>query len=327
MFGIYKIERLMNLVFLIKNNPGIHIKKIAESFNISERTVYRDFITLSLAGIPVYSATGKGGGYFIDEGCFLPPLRFTCEEAASILIAAKFFQKQRGFPYQQHIQLALEKIEGVLETENKQYMQKIDKKISVFLSKFKDYQQYSTIFQETNKAIMEKRQIKITYYSISNDEITKRKLDPIHLMFRGGFWYLIAFCHLRNEIKMFRIDRIKALQMTDIIFQVPADFSLASYMGKSWQVVRGEGEAYQVEIKIFAPASRWVKEEKRHPTQKIIALENGDILFTAEVSSLSEIKSWILQLGSYAEVVKPKELKEEVIEEIKKMRRRYRENK
>lgn len=324
MFGIYKIERLMNLVLLIKNNPGIHVKKIAESFNISERTVYRDFITLSFTGIPVYSAPGKGGGYFIDKDCFLPPLRFTCEEAASILIAAKFFQTQKGFPYQQHIQLALEKIEGVLETENKQYMQKIDKKISVFLSKFKDYQQYSTIFQETNKAIIEKRQIKITYYSMSKDETTKRTLDPIHLMFRGGFWYLIAFCHLRNKIKMFRIDRIKDLQLTDKTFQVPADFSLASYMGKSWQVVRGEGETYQVEIKIFPPAARWVKEEMLHPTQKITSSDNGSIIFNAEVPSFIEIKKWVLRLGSCAEVLKPEGLKKEVIEEIKGMGRRYR---
>jgi predicted DNA-binding transcriptional regulator YafY len=314
----------MNLILFIRNNPGIHIKKIAEIFDISERTVYRDFITLSLAGIPVYSSTGKGGGYFINEDYFLPPLRFTCEEAASILIAAKLFQTQKGFPYQQHIQLALEKIEGILETENKKYMQKIDKKISVYLSKFKDYQQYSTIFQDINKAIMEKKQIKITYYSISNDEITKRNLDPIHLMFRGGFWYLIAFCHLRNEIKMFRIDRIKDLKLTDKIFQVPSDFSLASYMGKSWQVVRGEGETYQVEIKIFPPASRWVKEEIRHPTQQIKSLENGTILFTAEVSSLSEIKRWVLQMGSCTEVIAPEELKKEVIKEIEGMGRRYR---
>jgi predicted DNA-binding transcriptional regulator YafY len=321
---IHKIERLMNLVLLIKNNPGIPVKKIAESFNISERTAYRDFITLSLAGFPVYSATGKGGGYFIEKDCFLQPLRFTCEEAASLLIAAKFFQSQKGFPYQQDIRLALAKIEGILETKNKEYMQKIDKKISVYLGKLKDYQSYDAIFQKVNKAIMEKKRVKMTYYAISRNEENIRNVDPFHLMFRGGFWYLIAFCHLRNEIKMFRIDRIKDLQLTENNFQVPADFSLASYMGKSWQVVRGEGETYQVEIKIFAPASRWVKEEKRHPTQRIIILGNETILFKAEVSSLTEIKRWVLQLGSCAEVIYPEELKEEVVEEIKKMRRRYR---
>lgn len=315
----------MNLVLLIKNRPGIQVKNIVKIFETSERTIYRDFNTLSLAGFPVYSATGKGGGYFIDKDCFLPPLRFTCEEAASILIAAKFFLNQEGFPYHKHIQLALAKIEGTLEAENKQCMQKIDKKISVYLGKLKDYQEYSTIFQQMNKAILENRQIKITYYSVSRDEMNERILDPFHLMFRGGLWYFIAFCHWRNEIKIFRIDRIKDIQLTDKTFKVPPDFSLASYMGKSWQIVRGEGETYQVEIKIFPPASRWVKEEILHPTQKIISSDNGAIIFTAEVPSFIEIKKWVLRLGSYAEVLKPNELKKEVIEEIKGMRRRYRE--
>lgn len=324
---IYKIERLMNLVLLIKNNPGIHVKDLSTIFETSERTVYRDFITLSLAGIPVYSSTGKEGGYFIDEDYFLPSLRFTCEEAASLLIAAKFFQSQKGFPYEHEIQLALTKIEGILGAENKDYIKKIDKNISVYIGQLKDYQQYSTIFQQINKAIMEKRQIKITYYSMSSDEISTRNVDSIHLMFRGGFWYLVAFCHLRNKIKMFRIDRIRDVQLTDNTFQVPSSFSLSSYMGKSWNVVRGEGEIYQVEIKVFPPASRWVREEVRHPTQKIITLENETILFKAELSSLTEIQRWVLQLGSCAEVVAPEELKKDVMKEIEGMRGRYRENK
>jgi predicted DNA-binding transcriptional regulator YafY len=123
---------------------------------------------------------------------------------------------------------------------------------------------------------------------------------------------------------MFRIDRIKNIQLTDKAFQVPQDFSIASYMGKSWQVVRGEGETYQVAIKVFPPASRWVREEMRHPTQKIMTLDNETILFKAEVSSLTEIKRWVLQLGSCAEVAKPEELKKEVVKEIDGMRGRYR---
>ena len=314
----------MNVVLLIKSHPGIQVKDIARIFETCERTVYRDFNTISLAGFPVYSTPGKGGGYFIEKDYFLPPLRFTCEEAASILIAAKFFLKQKGFPYQQDIQLALAKLEGILEKDNKQYVQKIDKKISVYLGELKDYQEYSNIFRQLNKAFLEKRQIEITYYAIARDKLTSRTVNPFHLMFRGGFWYLIAYCQLRCEIKIFRIDRIKKIQLTNTIFQVPSDFSLTSYMGKSWNVVRGKGEPRKVEIKIFPPASRWVREEMRHPTQEIINLDNEVILFKAEVSSLVEIKRWVLQLGSCAQVIKPEELKKEVIDEIKGIRRQYR---
>ena len=313
----------MNLVLLIKNRPGIKVKDIARIFQTCQRTIYRDFVTLSLAGFPVYSSSGKGGGYFIDKDCFLPPLRFTCEEVASLLIAAKFFQKQKGFPYQKDIQMSLAKIEGVLEKENKQYMQKIDKKISVYLGKMKDYQSYDTIFQQINKAIMDKRQITMTYYTITRNKQTIRTVDPFHLMFKGGFWYLIAFCHWRDEIKIFRIDRIKDIKLSNETFNIPSAFSLSSYLGKSWQIVRGDGETYKIEIKIFPPASCWVREEVRHHTQKITTLENDTILFTAEVPSFIEIKKWILQLGRCAQVIKPEELKKVVIKEIEGMRGRY----
>ena len=325
MSEIHKIERLMNLVLLIKNRPGIKVQDIAHIFEICTRTVYRDFKTLALAGFPVFSMPGKRGGYFINKDCFLPPLRFTCEEAASILIAAKVFLKQKGFPFQEYIQLALAKIEGILENENKQYMQKIDKKISVSLGKLKEYQEHRDTFRKLNQAILEKRQIEISYYTITRNKLNKRTVDPFHLMFRGGFWYLIAFCHWRNEIKIFRIDRIHSITLSDITFQIPFDFSLSSYMGKSWQVVRGDGKPNKIEIKVFPPASRWVREEMRHPTQEIIPLENEAILFQAEVTSFIEIKKWILEMGSCAQVIKPEELKKEIIEEIEGMRERYKE--
>jgi predicted DNA-binding transcriptional regulator YafY len=314
----------MNLVLLIKSPPGIRVKDIARIFQTCQRNIYRDFATLSLAGFAVYSSPGKWGGYFIDQDFFLPPLRFTCEEVASLLIAAKFFQKQKGFPYQKDIQMSLSKIEGILEKENKQYMQKIDKKISVYLGKMKDYQSYDTIFQQTNKAIMDKRQITMTYYTITRNKQTICTVDPFHLMFKGGFWYLIAFCHWRDEIKIFRVDRIKDIRLTNKTFRIPSDFSLSSYMGKSWQIIRGNGDIHKVGIKIFPPASRWIKEEMRHPSQEIISLGKEVILFKAEVPSFVEIKKWVLQLGHCAQVIKPEELKLEVMEEIEGMRGKYR---
>ncbi|GAB4118312.1 MAG: WYL domain-containing protein [Candidatus Caldatribacteriota bacterium] len=320
---IHKIERLINLILLIRNQPGIKVKDLANIFETCKRTIYRDFNTLSLAGFPVYSAPGKDGGYFLTPDYFLPPLRFTCEEAASLLISIKFFLKQKGFPYQEHIQLALAKLEGALGSDSRDYIQKIDKQISIYLGKLKDYQDYNDVFQKINQAILEKRQIQIKYYTITRDKLTDRKLDPLHLMFKGGFWYLIAFCHWREEIKIFRIDRIREITLTKNIFQTPTDFSLSSYLGKSWQVVRGECEPQKIEIKIFLPASRWVREERRHPTQEIIPLNDEVILFKVEVDSFIEIKKWILQLGSCAQVLQPKSLREEIQEEIEGMRERY----
>jgi predicted DNA-binding transcriptional regulator YafY len=140
-------------------------------------------------------------------------------------------------------------------------------------------------------------------------------------MFRQGVWYLIAFCHWRKKIKIFRVDRIKEITISNDTFETPSDFSLSAYMGKSWQIVRGKDQA--IKVKIYPPISRWVREEIRHPTQKIEELFDGSIIFSAEVSGLIEVKKWILGMGSSAQVLAPQILRKEIQEEIEGMERRY----
>ena len=316
-----KIERLMNTIIILKTHPGIQVMSLAQILNISCRTIYRDFKTLDLAGLPVYSSTGPHGGYYIDEHYFLPPLRFTGEEAASLFLAGNFLLQQKGFPYQRDMHLALLKIENLLEEDNKKYIHEVKDSISFNVQKLKDYEDYSEAFALLNVAILNKRQVNLKYYTISRDEITTRTVNPFHLMFRKGAWYFIAYCHWRKEIKIFRIDRIKELQVTEDTFTVSSKFSLSDYMGKSWQVVRGKDQ--KIRVKIFPPASRWAKEELRHSTQKIKKLSDGSIIFSAEVSGISEVKKWILGMGSYAEVLAPKSLRREIEEEISGMNKRY----
>jgi len=316
-----KIERLMNTIIILKAQPGIPVESLARILNISCRTVYRDFNTLALAGLPVHSSTGPHGGYYIDEHYFLPPLRFTGEEAASLFLAGNFLLQQKGFPYQKNTHLALLKIENLLEKDNKKYIREVKDSISFNIQKLKDYEDYSETFALLNEAILNKKQVHLKYYTISRDEITTRTVNPCHLMFRQGAWYLIAYCHWRKKTKIFRIDRIKELHLTEDTFTVSSKFSLSDYMGKSWQVVRGEDQ--KIRVKIFPPASRWAKEELRHPTQKIRKLSDGSIIFSAEVSGITEVKKWILGMGSYAEVLAPKSLRREIEEEISGMKKRY----
>jgi predicted DNA-binding transcriptional regulator YafY len=281
-----KIERLMNTIIILKTHPGIQVESLARILNISCRTIYRDFKTLDLAGLPVHSSTGPHGGYYIDEHYFLPPLRFTGEEAASLFLAGN-----------------------------------VKDSISFNIQKLKDYEDYSETFALLNEAILNKKQIHLKYYTISRDEITTRTVNPYHLMFRQGVWYLIAYCHWRKKTKIFRIDRIKELHLTEDTFTVSYKFSLSDYMGKSWQVIRGKDQ--KIRVKIFLPVSRWAKEELRHPTQKIRKLSDGSIIFSAEVSGITEVKKWILGMGSYAEVLAPKSLRREIEEEIAGMKKRY----
>ncbi|TFG91591.1 MAG: HTH domain-containing protein, partial [Candidatus Atribacteria bacterium] len=176
-----KIERLMNTIIILKAQPGIPVESLARILNISCRTVYRDFNTLALAGLPVHSSTGPHGGYYIDEHYFLPPLRFSGEEAASLFLAGNFLLQQKGFPYQKNMHLALLKIENLLEKDNKKYIREVKDSISFNIQKLKDYEDYSETFALLNEAILNKKQVHLKYYTISRDEITTRTVNPCHL--------------------------------------------------------------------------------------------------------------------------------------------------
>lgn len=86
---ISKIERLIKTIIISKTHPGVQLKNLAQIFNASCHTIYRDFKSLDFAGLPVYSSTGPHGGYYIDEHYFFPTLRFTGEEAASLFLVRK----------------------------------------------------------------------------------------------------------------------------------------------------------------------------------------------------------------------------------------------
>ena len=149
------------------------------------------------------------------------------------------------------------------------------------------------------------------YYTLSRDEFRRRLLDPYHLIYKSGAWYLIAFCHWRQKIKTFRVDRIQSIEETDIMFEIPEHFSLKEYLKNSWQITRGD--EIQVKVRFFPPAARYVKEMKWLPTQEIKKEVNGNIIFTANVGGIIEIKRWILGYGSQAEVLEPKSLRNEII--------------
>ncbi|MGB9597999.1 MAG: helix-turn-helix transcriptional regulator, partial [Candidatus Poribacteria bacterium] len=139
--------------------------------------------------------------------------------------------------------------------------------------------------------------------------------------FRRRAWYLIGYCHTKQKVLMFRTSRIKSMKWTGESFKPPQNFSVDSYLGKSWQVMTGEET--KVIVRFFPEIAPLIKEVEWHPTQQIIDLPDGSILFIATVAGTKEISFWILSYGDKAEVLFPDRLRKEMVNTIKKMYHRY----
>ena len=145
---------------------------------------------------------------------------------------------------------------------------------------------------------------------MSRKKETRRKVDPYRLWFFNATFYLIGYCHTRDEVRIFVLDRIKILRQTKDTFEIPEGFNLEDFLRPSLGVYQGE----PVKAKIwFSPdVAGYIREKVWHESQKITPQADDSIIFEAEVAGTDEIRFWVMSWGSHAEVLEPKSLRNEI---------------
>ena len=180
------------------------------------------------------------------------------------------------------------------------------------------------LFQQVESAIRERRQLRLRYYTKSRETWTERILDPYVIVFRGRAWYVVGFCHLRGGVKLFRLDRMEAVEVLLTTFELPKNFSPDAFFAGSWLIE--QGETVRVQLRFAPEAARWVRDEQFHESQQTEDLEDGSILYSVCVQGTREITRWILGYGGEVEVLEPESLREEVAAAGRSMAAMYNPN-
>ena len=321
MSDLARTERLLNLLYTVQKHPGIQAKELAKFFGRSTRTIQRDILDLRKLGFDIASSTGAAGGFASRGSYYLKPLSFSGAEAMALFVASRVLLEQSGFPYRDDLQAALDKISNVICEKDEGFFRSLEPKTSLLVKQLKDYYPWGQVFVEINQAILSQNTISLTYDSYSSQKVSERLVDPFHVMFREGCWYLVGHCHTRQEARIFRIDRIKNLVRTSQKFQLQEEFSLQEYMENSWQL--GKGEPVRVRVLFEPPVSRLIRENVWHHTQEIQELPGDRLIFSATVEGTWEIKKWILGWGSAGICLEPSELREDIAGELREMVVRY----
>ncbi|MFW6035850.1 MAG: helix-turn-helix transcriptional regulator [Halothermotrichaceae bacterium] len=315
-----RVERLVNMITLLE---GSHKKwtasKLAENFGISERTFHRDRIVLEKIGVPLYFDSEKETYDILDTYSFSPP-EFTRDEAVALSLAASTYQSENS-PYRGELDLALSKILNALPESICEVIENIDKRLITLSNPSVDLTEYQELITAIEKSIEQSSCIEIEYNSLADNKIREREIDPYNLILKDGACYLVGYCHLREDIRTFRIDRIYEYNILDIKYERPENFSADMYFRYSWGVERGSD--FKVELVFKGTAARIVQEYDWHPSQQIEMLDDDKILFKVRTGSSMEIKRWILSFGSEVEVKKPDWLCLEIKQELEKMLKQY----
>jgi len=300
-----RIDRVSAILIQLQSRRVVKAIDIAERFNISLRTVYRDVKTLEEAGIPIIGEAGIG--YSIMDGYRLPPVMFTREEATAFLTAEKFIEKLTDASITEHHKSAMYKIRAILKTAEKNLLEDIDNKIEVLKSHHQLKVDNKDHIQPLLNGIAQRKVITIDYFANHSQERTKRDIEPIGIFFKDSYWHLIAFCRMRNDYRDFRIDRIIHVLVTDRIFNSKHP-TLKAYIAQTAK----EQELDMVVMRVDKCIYNHLEYQKYYSgfvSEKVIG---NQVEMTFLTTSLEGFARWFMMYGEQAEIISPDSLRERV---------------
>lgn len=308
-----KAANMLNMLMLLRSRGKTKSKKIAEILEIKPRTVRQYKQEFEQVGIYIGSTPGKDGGYYIERDNTILNLGID-EEEFSVLRSAKDYLEQKGFMFIDDYELILDKINSNLQ--EKQDIENIGDLVLESTPNV-DLEAEKIKYNKMQEAIIMTNKVKIEYFSLTSG-LNTRVIRPYAIYLYQSFWYVMAYCELREEMRQFKLSRIKELDLLDEKFNRPKDFSLSKYLENTVGIVYDE-DKFEVELKIDFPMSIKVSERIWVENQEITFNDDNSIIFKAKMTGLDDLVNWVLGLGSSVEVIKPEKLKERVQEEAKKI--------
>lgn len=299
-----RLARLIEIMSLIKHHPDWGPKQLAEYFSISKKRIYDDINELNAANIPIIF-NGKGYSFLTPQP--LAPVQFTLDEALSMLISATVLESQKDGEYSLAVRSAVTKLLDLIPDNTRRLLLELSGKVKLDT---KGRQITDPALKQLSQAIGEKRTIEFSYQSYSSGALTRRKMDPYGLVFRGNSWYVIGHCHKRREVRTFRLSRIGALRVTGGAYKYPDDFSIERHLEKSWQIF--QGAETDVKIKFSKKVAPLIMEHQWQKDQRITKNRDGSIVYSTTVKGTLEIMRWALSWGREAEVIEPEELRRDM---------------
>ncbi|WBV61505.1 YafY family protein [Chryseobacterium camelliae] len=298
-----KLDRVTAILTQLQSKSIVRAQDLAEKFDVSVRTIYRDVKTLENAGIPIVGEAGSG--YSLMDGYKLPPVMFTKEEVLSFITAEKLMQKFSHQSLGSHYQTAMEKVRSVLKYSDRNLIQNIEKQIDIFQYHAKTEDTIKDVIPTILESIAEKRQLTIEYKTV-DDKVSTRTIEAVGVFFEFNYWYIMAFCTLRNDFRQFRVDRILQISKTQNPFL--QEYGQINEYRKS---SNGNKTTVRllVEKKIMG---HLVNSKKYYGLVEEVDTENG-VELTFETEWIKDgFPRWLITFADYATILEPEDLKDKL---------------
>jgi predicted DNA-binding transcriptional regulator YafY len=294
---------LITLIMLLQRQPNQKAAGLAQALGVSVRTLHRYFNMLDEMGIPVYTERGPHGGFSLVRGYKMPPLVLSPEEATAVYLGASLVEEMWGSLYRDAAQGALAKLDNLLPDEQLQEAAWARRSLVAADLHRSNPGLLSGTVEKLRRAIHELCQVNMVYRSSSQPEPQPRRLDPYALVHRWGWWYVVGYCHLRQGVRSFRVDRIVELELTSQAFQALTNFDVRSFLAEQLE----EQPKLKVRMR-FAPQAAHVAQANRSYWETLEEQADGGVVVTFAAPDLAWAASTALAYGPLVTVLEPVEL-------------------
>lgn len=297
-----QINRLFEIVYILLNKKLVTAKELAEHFEVSPRTIYRDVETLSGAGIPIYMNKGKGGGIALLPEFVLNKTVITEQEKMDILSSLSAL----GAVSLSDMNASLGKLANLFGNADMDW-------IEVDFGLWSDGEREAVLFQTIKQSVLQKRVVRFQYVSMKGEELL-REVEPLKLVFKGTAWYLYGFCRLRKDFRFFKLKRMRDLQMLDEQYerQIPKQIFTPGKQPENSELIR-------VRIKINKEAAYRAYDDFKHCEPQ----EDGSVIAEHYFTQSDWMAEYFLGFGESCEVLEPPQLRAEIKEKLYRMMKKY----
>ena len=311
------LRRILKIDEMIRQCHYPTKKQIADEYgSISVKTIQRDIEMMqTVFNAPIEYDNKIKGYYYSDKNFRLKHFDLDENDFFALAVTEKVMQQFKNSPLEPKLRKFYEKINLLFDGKVTVKTSELNEILSWKLGETRNVD--SKTFGIIQNAIRNSKTIYITYYTASTDKTSERNVDPYHLLNNYGEWYLIGYCHLRKEIKLFAVSRISKIELLKQEFFVKDGFTPEEYLKDSLGVFESK-ELIYVKLWFSAQDARYIKEKKIHHSQKITDNPDATIYLELKIPDTYELMMYILMHGNGCKVIEPKSLRDKVKRELSK---------
>ena len=295
-----KDNRLFRILYYILEKEKVTANELADKFEVSIRTIYRDIDSISSVGVPIFTTQGKGGGIKIDNEFILNKSLFDTNEKEQIIAALQGLEKTNE-AYKSEL---ITKLSALFKIKNSNW-------IEIDFTSWESNNTYQDLFNTLKIAIINKNIISFSYNSSKAEKINRR-VKPIRLLFKEQDWYLYAFCLLRNDFRYFKLSRIKDLEVLAI-----------NYEDNFENIVLKREIKYENTVNIKLKFNKSVAFRVYDEFKAIVEDKKGNLYVEMKIPNNYKLYNYIFSFGANVEILEPKEIRNQLKNMINKIAKKY----